>query len=151
MSLLLISGFTSNSWFTNTNSTHIEFDDTAIKGGASDRGSLEMKDMGGGNSDTGEFPFDIPLDFDVTPRIGSGPWYMPDYVDLTFTVKAEDGKLDLAKAIGLQQVMKAAGYDVKLELTPKLSATLRIGNFIDQLANASNSWVVHFLLSWDSS
>lgn len=137
MDLLLITGFTSNDWFTNTNSTHIEFDDTAIKGGATDRGSLEMEDMGKGNSETGEFPFDIPLDFDVTPRIGTGPWYMPDYVDLTFTVKAKDGKLDLAKVTGLEAVMKAAGYDVKLELTPKLSATLRIGNFIDQLANAN--------------
>lgn len=137
--LLLIAGFDTNSWFTNTNSTHIEFDRGAIEGGVSDSGSLEMEDMGKGDSDTGEFPFDIPLDFQVTPRIGTGPWYMPEYVDLVFTVQAEDGALDLAEVIGLKQVMQAAGYDVKLELSPKLQATLRIGNFIDQIGNANPS------------
>lgn len=137
--LLLIAGFDTNSWFTNTNSTHIEFDKSAIKGGASDSGSLKMEDMGGGDSETGEFPFDIPLDFQVQPRIGTGPWYMPEYVDLVFTVQAEDGKLDLAQVLGLKEIMKAAGYDVELELTPKLQATLRIGNFIDQIGSANPS------------
>jgi len=136
MSLLLLTNFKSNDWFT-TNSSHIEIDEAKVNGGTTDRGELEMQDMGKGDKDTGEFPFDIPLDFDVTPRLGSGPWYMPDYVDLVFTVTAEDGALNLAKITGLKEVMEASGYSVELKLTPKLSATLRIGNFLTQIADAN--------------
>ncbi|TFF94534.1 hypothetical protein EU546_04755, partial [Candidatus Thorarchaeota archaeon] len=134
--LLLITGFDSGDWYS-TNSTHMNFDKTEIDNGATDSGDLTMKKMGSGDSETGEFPFEIPLDFGVDPRIGTGPWYMPDYVDLVFTVQAEDGALDLAKVIGLKQVMEAAGYSVSLKLTPKLSATLRIGNFLQQIADAN--------------
>ncbi|MBD3406284.1 MAG: hypothetical protein GF411_09260 [Candidatus Lokiarchaeota archaeon] len=136
MSLLLVTGFTSNDWFS-SNSTHITVDEDKVNGGSTDRGSMEMEDMGNGDSETGEFPFDIPLDFDVDPRIGTGPWYLPDYVDLVFTITAEDGALDLAEVIGLKQIMKAAGYGVSLTLTPKLSATLRIGNFLQQMEDAN--------------
>lgn len=136
MQLILLAKFLNSDWFS-TNSTHINVDETKVNGGATDEGSMKMEDMGGGDSSTGEFPFDIPLDFDVDPRIGTGPWYLPDYVDLVFTITADDGKLDLAEVIGLKQVMKAAGYDVSLTLTPKLSATLRIGNFLQQMEDAN--------------
>ena len=78
---------------------------------------MKMEDMGSGDSNTGEFPFDIPLEFDVDPRIGSGPWYMPDYVDLVFTIQAKDGKLDLAEVLGLKQILKAAAARLR-ELKP---------------------------------
>ncbi len=136
MYILLVTGYTNGDWY-DSNSTHVNFDKDRINSGSTGTGSMTMEKMGGGDKDTGEFPFEIPIDFDVTPRIGTGPWYMPDYVDLVFTVQAEDGALDLAKVLGLKQVFKAAGYDVSLELTPKLSATLRIGNFIQQIADAN--------------
>ncbi len=138
MTILLVTGFDYGDWY-DSNSTHVSFDESKINSGSTGEGSIEMKKMGAGNSNTGEFPFEIPIDFGVDPRIGTGPWYMPEYVDLVFTVQAEDGSLDLTEVLGLKEVFKAAGYSVTLELTPKLSATLRIGNFIQQIADANPS------------
>jgi len=134
--IILLGQLLNNDWVS-SNSTHVNFDQDKINGGSTDSGSMKMEDMGSGDSNTGEFPFDIPLEFDLDPRIGSGPWYMPEYVDLVFTIQAKDGKLDLAEVLGLKQILKAAGYDVSIELTPKLSATLRVGNFIEQMADAN--------------
>lgn len=134
--IILLGQLFNNDWVS-SNSTHVNFDQDKVNGGSTDSGSMKMEDMGSGDSSTGEFPFDIPLEFDLDPRIGSGPWYMPEYVDLVFTIQAKDGKLDLAEVLGLKQILKAAGYDVSIELTPKLSATLRVGNFIEQMASAN--------------
>ena len=136
MTILLVTGFDTGGWFT-ANSTAITFDTTKINTGQTDSGQIVLEEMGGGNSETGKFPFDIPLELQVTPRIGTGPWYMPNYVDLTFTIQPKDGKLDLAEVLGLKKILEAAGYDISLDISPKLQATLRIGNYISQIANAN--------------
>ncbi|MHA2424642.1 MAG: hypothetical protein ACXAEF_07625, partial [Candidatus Thorarchaeota archaeon] len=136
MALLLLSGFETGGWYT-VNSTGILFDTSKINSGQQDTGKMKMEDMGNGNEETGEFPFDIPLDIRILPKIGTGPWYMPNYVDLTLSVQAKDGKIDLAEVLGLKKILEAAGYDISLELSPKLKATLRIGNFLKQIADAN--------------
>jgi len=87
------------------------------------------ENLGSGGEDTGEFPFDIPLKVDVVPKMGEGPWYFPEYVDLKISVAPKDNLLDLAET-GFSQVLGAAGYDVTLEIKPSLWGGVRIGNFL---------------------
>ncbi|MBS3795054.1 MAG: hypothetical protein KGY80_09165 [Candidatus Thorarchaeota archaeon] len=134
--ILLGSQLYNNDWY-NTDPNSIQFDSDKINGGATDKGDMSLNDLGSGDDDTGEFPFDLPFTLDVDPRVGSGPWYMPNYVDLTITIKPENGKLDLAEVLGLKKMVEAAGYDVSITLDPRLSATLRIGNFISQMGDAN--------------
>ncbi len=132
----------SDQWYSKTsgsggNPDTLIFDDAKINSGSKGGGSVELKDMGEGNSATGEFPFDIPLDITIDPRVGSGPWYMPEYVDISMSIAPKGGKLDLTNVPGLKEIIAASGYEIKLDLSPKLSGTIRLGNYIDAMENAS--------------
>ena len=130
--LLTASRLYNNDWY-DGDSSKLQFDKDKINGGATDKGDMSLNELGKGDSDTGDFPFDLPFTVNVDPRVGSGPWYMPDYVDLTISVEPKNGKLDLAEVLGLKKIVEAAGYDVSITLDPRLSATIRIGNFIQQM------------------
>lgn len=100
-------------------------------GGLKATKEIKKSNLGSGDSSTGTYPFDIPLNLEITPKMGSGPWYFPEYVDLNMGITT--AKLDLAKATGLDKIMEAAGYNVKLTLDPSLWGGLRVGNYAPEI------------------
>lgn len=139
---LIGSNINSLAWYTilTGGTTSIGFDTAKILTGLTDSTEITLTDLAKGDSETGDFPFDIPLDMDVTPKYhDSGPWYLPEYVDLKMTIKPENGKLDLADLTGLRKMVEAAGYSIQLDLEPKLYGAIRIGNYVQAMVDANSN------------
>ncbi|MHA1973108.1 MAG: hypothetical protein ACTSW1_08950 [Candidatus Hodarchaeales archaeon] len=111
---------------------YIDINKTQVKlGGLKAINEIKKSNLGSGDSNTGQYPFDIPLNLEITPKMGIGPWYQPEYVDLKMAITT--ATLDLAKTTGLDKIMQSAGYDVKLTLDPSLWGAIRLGNYVDEL------------------
>ena len=142
---LLLSGWLDKSgmggdidWYTVSQllgTTLIDVNKTQVAtGGIEATKEIKKSNLGSGkDTSTGYYAFDIPLNLGIKPSVGTGPWYQPEYVDLNMEITT--AQLDLAKATGLDKIMKAAGYNVKLTLDPSLWGGIRVGDYVPELAS----------------
>jgi hypothetical protein len=122
--------------FKDGDGTSISINLPEVKKGVLAVTEVKKKDLGSGDKSTGIFPFDIPLNMSVKPKLGTGPWYFPDYVDLNFAVSPEHNLLDLGGTPLAEMLEAATGYEVEIKLEPKLWGALRVGNFLPEIVES---------------